>query len=134
VDVKAWDPWEQFERIQKEINRTLDEFCGQVQLGPESRNIRFVPLVDLWEADAEFVIVVGLPGVLEEDVDVSISQDSLIIRGARMEVPRGRRVVGEWRWGEFERRLVLPAPVEPSTIRATFSEGMLEIHLGKKGS
>jgi HSP20 family protein len=134
VDVKPWNPWEQFERIQEDINRTLDDFCGQIPSGPERREIRFVPSVDLWEAEAELVIVVELPGVLEEDVDVSVSPDSLIIRGMRMEIPRGRRVVREWRWGEFERHLALPTPVEPSTIRATYSEGMLEIRLGKKGS
>ena len=134
MDLKPWNPWEQFGRIRREINQALDEFCKQLSSGPESRDIGFVPSVDLWETDAELVVVVELPGVLEEDVDVSVSPMSLVLRGMRMEIARGRRVVREWRWGEFERHLDLPTPVEPSTMRATYSEGVLEIRLGKEGS
>jgi HSP20 family protein len=133
VDIKPWNPWEQFARIQSDINRTLDEFCRQLGLERESREIRFVPVVDLWETDSELVIAVQLPGVLEEDVDVYVSAESLVVRGVRMEVPRGRAVVREWRWGEFERELVLPKPVDPDTMRASLSDGVLEIRLGKTG-
>jgi HSP20 family protein len=133
VDLKPWNPWEQFERIQNDINRTLDEFCRQLTSQSAHRDIRFVPALDLWETDSELVVVIELPGVLEEDVDVSVSPGRLVVRGVRMEVPRGQAVVREWRWGEFEREVTLPKPVDPATMRATYSEGTLEVRLGKKG-
>jgi len=132
VDVTPWNPWERFDEIQRRINRMLDEFFRQLSAYRERRSISFVPAVDLWETDSDLVMVVELPGVLEEDVDVSVSPDRLVIRGVRTDVPRGRPRIREWRWGEFEREVVLPAEVDPGTMRASFSEGTLEIHVGKR--
>jgi HSP20 family protein len=132
VDLKPWNPWERFEQIQREINQTLDEFCRQLQSEARSRKIGFIPAIDLWETDSDLVVVVELPGVLEEDVDVLVTSGGLTIRGVRMEVPRGRAHLREWRWGEFERDVRFPADVDPESMRASYSEGTLEIHIRKR--
>lgn len=132
MDLKPWNPWEQFEKIQKEINRTLDDFFRHLWSAEEGRAISFVPAVDLWETETEIVLVVEIPGVLEEDVDVSVTPSCLVLRGARAEVPRGRALIQEWRWGEFEREVSLPSTVDPDSMTATFSEGTLEIRLRKR--
>ena len=132
MDLKPWNPWERFEQIQREINQTLDEFCQQLQSRARSGEIRFVPAIDLWETDSDLVVVVELPGVLEEDVDVLVTPEGLTIRGVRMEVPRGRAHLREWRWGEFEREVRLPAVVDPGSMRASYSEGTLEVHIRKR--
>lgn len=132
MDLKPWNPWERFEHIQRQINRMLDDFFGQLGSREQGRAISFIPAIDLWETESGLVVVVELPGVLEEDVDVSVSPSRVVIRGLRAGVPRGQPLIREWRWGEFERAVDLPAPVDPETMRASFSEGTLEIHLGKR--
>jgi HSP20 family protein len=132
VDTKPSNPWEQFEQTQREMNELLDRFLQQLGSREEAREISFIPAIDLWETDSDLVVVVELAGVLEEDVDLWVSPSCVVVRGLRPGVPRGRPVIREWRWGEFEREVQLPEQIDPETMRASYSEGILEIRLKKR--
>ena len=89
------------------------------QRGLEVREHR-EPLVDVLEEDDEVVVVAEVPGASEEDIHVHATEETLTIRS---DAPRGG----------FYRRLSLPARVNPSSVKTSYKNGVLEVRLAKLG-
>jgi HSP20 family protein len=90
------------------------------------------PAVDVSEKGEVVEIKVELPGVKQEDVDVSISNDMLLIKGERrMEagIKNEDYSRNEIAYGTFYRSISLPANVETKNIEATYEDGILRIKL-----
>jgi HSP20 family protein len=88
----------------------------------------------MFEREGEIVVRAELPGVRPEDVEVSILEDSLRIRGERKqkeEVKEENFYRMEQRYGLFERVMQLPTKVKADDIKAKFAEGVLEITMPK---
>jgi HSP20 family protein len=92
------------------------------------------PAVDMFNGRDEVLVRVDLAGLRERDIEVSVENGTLTIRGERKEAHEASEenyYCGE-RWsGSFGRSLVLPPQVDAEKIRATFKNGILEIHLPK---
>jgi|SRR3989344_2649258 len=90
--------------------------------------------VDAYQTSSEIVIQAMVAGARMEDLDVSITQDTIIIKGKRMDA---RRVDDtdfferELYWGNFGRTLLLPQEVDPDEAEATMKNGMLTIRVQK---
>ena len=98
----------------------------------ETRGV--APAVDLLDKKDEVVLRADLPGLEQKDIDVSVEEGVLTIRGER----KGEEEVKEEdyycceRWaGSFERSLALPSGVDTDKVKATFKNGILEVHLPK---
>jgi HSP20 family protein len=90
------------------------------------------PSVDVFEKGDYVEIKVELPGVKQEDVDVSISNDMLMIKGERrMEagIKNEDYSRNEISYGNFYRSIALPANVDTKNIEATYEDGILRIKL-----
>lgn len=90
----------------------------------------WTPAADIFETDEGVVILVELPGVAAEDIELHVEAETLLIRGARREVcPHCKKSYRqmELRYGPFERVLPLPCPVKEG--KAALCEGILEIFL-----
>lgn len=90
----------------------------------------WVPAADIYETEDGVVILVDLPGVRGEDIELHVEGDFLAVRGVRREVcPHSKKSYRqmEIRYGPFERALPLPVPVREG--RAVFNNGVLEIFL-----
>ncbi len=89
------------------------------------------PFVDIVDQGDEFLVVVELPGVKKEDIEVDlVDERTLVIRAERKEEEeapgyRGRYAV------RFYKSVTLPEPVTMEGGRATYRNGVLEIHLKK---
>jgi HSP20 family protein len=94
----------------------------------------FDPDIDVTETDNELRITAELPGVSEKDIDVSIEDDMLTIRGEkrveRKEEKENYRF-SERSFGTFQRTLRLPVRANPDKIRASFEHGVLEVTVPK---
>ena len=124
-----WDPWSEFDELWKEMDRLLSAYLDR--LSPEGE-VDFVPPAEVGEVGDEIVVRLDLPGVLEEDIDITLRTDRLTIRGEREPPPgRSRTALGtsEIRYGLFVREISLPKGVEEKGIRAGFSDGMLTIRI-----
>jgi len=116
----------------REFDRWFD---SAFQLPATSNGLTaFAPAVDVEEARDEFVLRVDLPGVSPADVKVSVLGDVLTIRGERKQVQEHKdqklhRV--ERRYGSFERSFRLGDSVRGDHVKASFSDGVLEIHVPK---
>lgn len=90
--------------------------------------------VDVYQTDKEIVIQAPIAGVKGEDLDITIENDILIIKGKR-ERPSLEEIKGyfyqECYWGAFSRKIVLPEETDPSRTEAHFKEGILTISIPK---
>src|SRR5918999_6392808 len=117
------------EPFSREIDRVFDAFFGQTDQGR-----RWVPPMDLVEADDHFVLKADLPGLAESDVNLEVQDGTLTISGERT-AEHEQREKGWYRiersFGSFSRSLTLPDGVDPDRIEASFSHGVLEVRIPK---
>lgn len=124
-----WSPFAEIERIRKEFDRLLEELIPR-----EEGERLFAPAVDVYETDQELVVKAELPGVKKENVEVSIRDNALHIRGEKKEEKEEKteayhRV--ERVYGKFERVIPLPTDVKVESAKAEFKDGVLEIRIPK---
>jgi len=100
----------------------------------EGQPQRWVPAMDLVEADDHFMLKADLPGLAEDDVNIEIRDSSLTISGER-KAEHESRERGWYRversFGRFSRSLTLPEGVDPDGVEATFDKGVLEVRIPK---
>ena len=117
------------EPFTREIDRVFDAFFGQSDQGR-----RWVPPMDLVEAENHFVLKADLPGLSEGDVNIEVQDGALSISGER-KAQHEEREKGWYRiersFGSFSRSLTLPDGVDPDRIQASFSHGVLEVRIPK---
>jgi HSP20 family protein len=117
------------EPFSREIDRVFDAFFGQTD---QAR--RWVPPMDLVEAEDHFVLRADLPGLGEGDVNIEVQDGTLTISGERKS-EHEQREKGWYRieraFGSFNRSLTLPDGVDPDGIAASFSDGVLELRIPK---
>ena len=132
--------WEYpFGAFQRQMNKVFDDFFGGFDLSPwaplERRlAISFTPHVDVSETDKEIKVSAELPGMDEKDIDVSLTRDTLTIKGEKKEEKedKGKDYYKmERSYGTFTRSIPLPAEVDTDKVQATFKKGVLEITLPK---
>jgi HSP20 family protein len=118
------------EPFSREVDRFFDAFFGQ----PERGARRWVPPMDLVEAEDHFVLKADLPGMAEEDVKIEVQDGTLSISGER-KAEHEQREQGWYRiersFGSFSRSLTLPEGVRADGITAEFRDGVLELHIPK---
>ncbi len=114
----------EYQRIRDEIDRLV----GQVRY-PMSAEF---PPVNVWNNEHEAMVTAELPGFAVEDIGLSVSQNTLTLRGkrAKTELNEGATYHRQERWhGEFVRTLHLPFEVEADQVKAEFHDGLLSITL-----
>ncbi len=111
-------------RFDKDGKPIIEEF-GNVKNMPGGTKISDIrePLVDIIEKDDELEIVAEVPGAKKEDIKVSATQDYLTI-SAKREAPETK----------YFKRIKLPAKVDPSTAKAKYNNGILQVNIKKKES
>ena len=130
MEIERYDPWEEFDRIQKQISRLIEEFFADFP--HPGRTVAFAPAVDVYESEYHIVVRAALPGVVEDDVDITATELSVTIRGERDtpgDAVRGGYFRREWAYGFFERQVSLPRRVEPEKLHARYFDGVFEIRL-----
>lgn len=126
-----------FFALQREINEMFDDFFRGFDLAPfgETRWAReFVPSVDVREDEKEVIVKAELPGMDEKDIDVSLADDILTIKGEKKEEKedKGKDFYRrEIRCGAFNRAIQLPSGLDTDKAEARFKNGVLTITLPK---
>jgi HSP20 family protein len=128
-------PWRPFGALD-EMQRRFEDF---LPFWPSLRRFPFddgewVPAIDMYEKDNKYMIKTELPGMKEEDVDVSVVGDSLAIKGekkAESEIKEEDYYRSERSYGSFFRTIALPLDADPDKIEANFEDGVLEVAIPK---
>ena len=130
-----WNPWEELEKLHAETSKLWEAFLrelGRSEASPAP--IGFVPNIDFIETSEDYRMFLAIPGLIEQDLDLFIEERSLMVRGERQppyDPEHHQARVTEWRYGFFQRRIDLPGPIEPTTLRATYEAGVLTIVVSK---
>lgn len=135
------DPFEMFESFQDEMARLWSQTWpfGSWPLARRAAQMTegqtlWSPRVDVFEKDGDFVVKAELPGARKEDIEVTLDQGQLVIRGhkkAETEVKEENYYRMERSYGSFFRRLALPFEATAEQVKATYAEGVLEIRIPK---
>lgn len=91
---------------------------------------KLAPL-SIWEDDEAIYVETDLPGVSTDDLQLDIEKSCLTIKGTRKAPERPARY-DERCFGGFERKIQLEDWIEPESIEANFSDGVLQVRLAKK--
>jgi HSP20 family molecular chaperone IbpA len=93
----------------------------------------YSPVIDVFETDDSIVMLVNMPGVPEENVDITLEKNQLTIRGeVEYEAPEGYKAVyGEYAVGDYKRTFSLSDAVNQDEIEAILKHGVLRLDLAK---
>jgi HSP20 family protein len=131
--------------LQTEMNRLFDDFFRASEIPTFGRSLGLPPFslleqsavslrIDVHETDKELGISAELPGVSENDIDVSLSRDVLTISGEKRQESE-QNVKGwyciERSYGVFTRSVKLPCEVDQDSCHASFKNGILTVSLAK---
>lgn len=128
-NVRKWDPADEFRSMQHEMDRLFSRILG-TELPLERARGVWTPSVESYIKDGNLVFKAELPGVDKKDLDVSITDRELVIKGERKaekEAKEENYVYREIAYGSFERHFTLPEGAKTGDLKATFSNGILEI-------
>jgi HSP20 family protein len=131
--VTLWQPFREME----ELGKRFEDWYGRPFLPALWRRAEpdgWWPAIDVVEKDDKYTVKVELPGVKEEDIDVSVAGDMLTISGekrAESEEKKKGYYYSESSYGSFSRSVTIPSTVNASKIDASFEQGVLEITLPK---
>ena len=125
------DPLREFAAMQERMNRMF----GNVYLRDEDTAFRgtWVPAVDIFETDShDLVVRAELPGMSRDDIEVSVENSTLILKGDKKFDPEVkeehyRRI--ERTYGSFQRSFTLPNTVDTSKVSADYKNGVLTVTL-----
>jgi HSP20 family protein len=124
---RGWDP---FRELQREVGRIMESF-DPFQV---ARRVQVYPPMNLYDAGDRYVLTAQLPGMTSGDIELTITGDTLTMRGERKR-PEGikdesyrrqERPMGRW-----SRTVTLPDRVDNDQVSASFASGILTIQLPK---
>jgi HSP20 family protein len=121
-ELMKWNPTEELSIWHRDIDDLFGRFFG----GNDDSVRSWVPRMETYRKDSEYVVRIDLPGVNPNDVNVHTEANLLTITGER----KGEEKGPEYRetfYGKFERQVALPQGVESDKIAARYEHGVLEI-------
>ncbi len=122
-----------FHSLHEEIDRVFNDFSKGVPAAFGKAGDRF-PAIDVSETDKAVDITAELPGVDDGDVDVTLSDRALVIKGEKK--TESDRTEKDWHvversYGAFKRMIPIPFDADPDAVEAHFENGVLTVHLPK---
>nr|WP_279664428.1 Hsp20/alpha crystallin family protein [Ectobacillus ponti] len=97
---------------------------------PALENTPQFPLADIIKKDGKVIVLIDLPGINKEDVQLMMNRNHLVIKGtpkSKVKESDVEIVLYERKHGPFERRILLPEPTDGSNITAKFHNGVLQV-------
>lgn len=116
------------------LQRTIDEMFQQVNPMLALPEHTWRPQIDMYETAEGITVLINVPGVERQDLEVEVDQKALRVKGVRREmarVPGMKYHLAEIDYGRFERVLFLPRPINPEQVQASYTNGLLRIVIGK---
>ena len=128
--ITRWDPFREMERM----NRLFSDQLGAIT-DDGALTGSFVPPVDVYEDEQNLVLKLEVPGMNEEDLKVSLENNTLTVSGERKfekeeKEENFHRI--ERRYGTFTRTFRLPNTVDAEKVDASYDKGVLKVTLAKR--
>lgn len=129
--IVRWNPILEMESIRHQMDRMFEEMTGFNSSEGNSRR----PAIELINNDDYLTLRAEVPGVEAKDLDISVTREAVTIKGEysydREDKDKGY-FHSEFQYGQFERTIALPAPINNSKVEAEFNNGILSLTLPKE--
>jgi HSP20 family protein len=126
------NPWQEFNAMQRQLNRLLDEsFVPAKEL---DRSFIKVPAAELQETSDAIHLKLEIPGVEAKDLDVKVTENAVSVSGDRKSETKTQDkgvTKSEFHYGKFQRVIPLPARIQNTNVTAEYKDGILNLTLPK---
>jgi HSP20 family protein len=127
-------PFREFERVRRQMDRLWDSFLEGGLRRRSEEEVEWLPSLDVAETKNELVVKAEVPGMDPKDIDISLSDGVLTIRGEKRQEKEEKEAdyhLVERSYGSFTRSVQLPREVQSDKISASYKNGILKIALPK---
>ncbi len=131
ANLTRWDPVREMVGMRDEMDRIFEDFFSRSPAGYEGYG---TINLDMMQTNDEIVVKASVPGINPDDLNISITGDTLTIRGEIKkdeEVDKTDYHLREIRYGSFARSVLLPCQVIADKAKAEFENGILKLVLPK---
>lgn len=116
------------------INRSIEEILGPFSPIFALSERKWKPFMDIYESEHEIIVLAEIAGIDKDELELELSNKAIRISGERKSThfegsPTYR--LAEIQYGQFERILYLPAPIDVDKVSASYTNGLLKIFMGK---
>lgn len=125
------DPFDLLSDLQEDFGRL---FSPSLRTGNPESGKSLVPSLEIHEDENQFTMSIDVPGIDRKDIDISVTGNTLTIKGERNEETKKKEkgyFYSERRYGSFQRSVQLPSEVESEKILANYKDGVLEVVIPK---
>jgi HSP20 family protein len=125
---------QEMNRLKRDIDRLFDRVCDDFRIASRPFGEREMPLIDLSESEEFLIIMAELPGMDPEDLDISLDEDILTIKGEiKQKCSEDNENIHrtETAYRVFSRSLQLPCKVKMDEVEASYKKGVLRITMPK---
>jgi HSP20 family protein len=135
ANITRFDPLGEMVSLRSAMDRLFeDSFVSPMSWRTISGGDTITPPVDVHETSDEIVVTAALPGMKAEDVEITMTGQTLTFRGefkADEQINREQYLYRERRFGSFSRTVQLPVRVQGDRADATFTDGVLTLRIPK---
>lgn len=125
------NPLAEIEQFQNEINRMFNHAStGDFK----TNNLAFTPAAEMEETAETINLNLELPGIKVEDIEIKVTAKAVLIQGERkseMKTETDGKTRTEFRYGQFQRVIPLPAKIQNTAVEAEYKDGILHLTLPK---
>jgi len=132
MSIIRWDPFREMMSLRQAMDRLFEDAFVRPTRLLVGEGLQLA--LDMYHTPSDVVVKAALPGVKAEDVDITITGDTLTIKGevkAEEEVKKEDYFYQERRFGSFSRTLSLPGALQTDKAQATFENGILTLTIPK---
>lgn len=138
VSLVRWDPFGDLATMRHDMGRLVSDLGGWALPTPlrhiQTESMMLTPTIDVMRRGEDMLVRAEIPGVKPEEIDISVTENTLTLKGERREEHETRDedyYVRESSYGTFERSLRLPEGAQVDRIHAEVHDGILEITVPK---
>ena len=126
-NLTRWEPMREMMSLREAMDRLFDDaFTRPISVS----GVSGMPAVDMYQTNDDVIVKATLPGLKPEDVDITVTGETLTLRGEfkqENEQKESSYHIRESRFGSFERSILLPTDVKADKAKADFEDGILTI-------
>jgi len=126
----GWSPMRDLWGMQRDLDRLMSVYGSVPSPTSGEMNQLSIPSMDVLRNGDDLVLRAEMPGIKAEDIDISVTDGTLTLKGERhaeTETKEEDFVVRETSFGSFERSVRLPEGLDPKAIHAEYHDGILEV-------
>lgn len=125
-----WQPFQEVETLHRQMNQMFDELIASERQSATS----WQPAIELQDTEDDLVLRSQIPGVDGKDIDIHVTREAVAISGEhRFEKKTQEKGFfrSEFRYGNFQRVIPLPVPIQNDQVKADFKNGVLTLTMPK---